>query len=68
MENIDKLSKEIQKMLNNTDITIDEQNSLLFSEFIYDFCSWHTGSLKTLQFNNKVELKQAINEYINMHS
>ena len=68
MKNIDQLSKEIKKMLNNTNITIDEQNSLLFSEFIYDFCSWHTGSLQTLQFSNKAELKQAINEYINMRS
>ena len=68
MENIGKLSKEIKKMLDNTNIRIDEQNSLLFSEFIYDFCSWHTGSLQTLQFSNKVELKQAINEYINMRN
>ena len=66
MDNINTLSKEIKKMLNNTNITIDEQNSLLFSEFIYDFCSWHTGSSQTLQFKNKSELKQAINEYINM--
>ena len=55
-------------MLNNTNITIDEQNSLLFSEFIYDFCSWHTCSFQALQFSNKAELKQAINKYINMQS
>ena len=66
MENIQKLSSEIKKMLHNTNIVINEQNSLLLSEFIYDFCRWHTGSLNTLQFKNKSELKQAINEYINM--
>ena len=68
MENIERLSKEIKVMLDNSKIVIDEQNSLIISEFIYDFCSWHTGSLQKLQFNNKNELKKAINQYIDMKS
>jgi hypothetical protein len=65
MENIEKLSKEIKVMLDNTNITIDKQNSLLFSEFIYDFCAWHVSAGQKLKFENKGELKKAIKNHCN---
>ena len=64
MENIDKLSKEIKVMLDNTGKIIDDQNSLFLSEIIYEFCDWYTGSEQKLEFKNKGELKKAIKDYL----
>ena len=64
MEKISKLSEEVNTCLNNTGIKINEESSLIISEFIYDFCSWHIASFQEIDFNSKAKLKKAIQQYI----